>query len=315
MPKNKIQFQHGFSLPKFLELYGTEAKCQDALFRQRWPTGFTCPSCKGKEYYEVKARKLFQCTKCKRQTSLISGTIFDSTKLALTTWFLGIYLITQSKDGISSLNITRSLGISANAALRMKHKLQHVMKLQDDSQPLSGYIQIDDAYIGGKRRGGKRGRGAQGKTPIIAAMSTNEQGHPISMRLSEVAGFTKSEISNWAFKYLQPESVVISDGLNCFAGVEEAGFLRNAIITGGGPDSVNIPEFKWVNTMIGNVKNAIRGTYHAISSKHVPRYLAEFCYRFNRRFRLGEMVGQLIYASAHTMPKPQRFLKLAEIRW
>jgi len=190
MPKNKIQFQHGLSLPEFLKSYGTELQCRNTLLQMRWRHGFSCPKCGGAEYYELKVRELYQCKTCHRQTSVTCGTIFDATKLPLTTWFLGIYLITQSKDGISSLNLARTLGVSANAALRMKHKLQHVMKQRDDSQPLSGFVQIDDVYLGGKRHGGKRGRGAEDKTPFIAAVMTNEEGHPLFMRLSEVAGFT-----------------------------------------------------------------------------------------------------------------------------
>lgn len=315
MPKNKIQFQLGLSVPKFLESYGTESQCHDALFKFRWPNGFLCPACGCDDYYELKTRKLFQCNSCHRQTSVTCGTIFAATKLALTIWFLGIYFITQSKDGISSLNLARSLGISANAALRMKHKFQHVMKSRDDNKPLSGYIQIDDAYLGGKRRGGKRGRGADGKTPFLAAIATTETGHPIAMRLSQVTGFSKEELTHWAQKHLEPDSIVVSDGLNCFSGIEAAGCSHQTIITGGGPDSVNIPEFKWVNTMIGNVKNSIRGTYHAVSKKHVPRYLAEFCYRFNRRFQLDQMIERLAYVAVRTAPMPQRLLKLAEVRW
>ena len=315
MPKNKIQFQHGLSLPEFLKSYGTELQCRNTLFQMRWRHGFACPKCGGSEYYELKGRELYQCKTCHRQTSVTCGTIFDATKLPLTTWFLGIYLITQSKDGISSLNLARTLGVSANAALRMKHKLQHVMKQRDDSLPLSGFVQIDDVYLGGKRHGGKRGRGAEDKTPFIAAVMTNEEGLPLFMRLSEVTGFTKGEITCWAKKHLVPGTIVVSDGLNCFPGVRDAGCSHRTIITGGGPDSVNIPEFKWVNTMIGNVKNSIRGSYHAISQDHIPRYLAEFCFRFNRRFKLGNMIRQLAYAAVNTPPVPQRILNLAELRW
>jgi len=73
--------------------------------------------------------------------------------------------------------------------------------------------------------------------------------------------------------------------------------------------------FQWLNTVIGNVKNALRGTYHAISEQHLPRYLAEFCYRFNRRFQLGAMVDRLVYTALQTQPIPQRLLKVAEVRW
>ena len=315
MAKNMVQFQKGLSLTSFLSKYATDRQCHDALFRMRWSVGFICPKCDHTGYYEIRSRKIYECSQCKQQTSVSSGTIFADTKLGLNIWFLAIYLITQSKDGISSLNLARTLGVSANAALRIKHKLQHVMKEREDSKPLSGIIQIDDAYLGGKRRGGKRGRGASGKTPIVAAVQTNEEGHPISMKLSQIAELSKSGISEWAENNLAPGSIIVSDGLNCFPGVREAGCVHLSIVTGGGPDSVDIPEFKWVNTMIGNIKNAIRGTYHVISKKHVPRYLAEFCYRFNRRFELGEMISRLAYIAVRTAPIPQRLLKLPEIQW
>lgn len=315
MAKNKIQFQKGLSLTVFISQYGTDEKCRRILFNMRWPHGFVCPKCGHTGYCEIKKRKVFQCNRCHCQTSLTSGTIFDNTKIALNVWFLGIYLMTQSKDGISSLNLSRTIGISANAALRMKHKLQHVMKKREEAKPLSGFIQIDDSYLGGKSRGGKRGRGASGKTPFVAAVATDEDGHPLQIRFSQVNRFTKQEIFQWAKKHLAPGSIVVSDGYRCFNGVKDSGCTHQSIKTGGGPDSVEIKEFRWVNTMIGNVKNSIRGSYHAISKKHIPRYLAEFCYRFNRRFQLDKMVPRLAYAAIRTPPMPIRILKLAESRW
>jgi transposase-like protein len=315
MPKNKIQFQKGLSLPSFLQSYGTQEQCEKAIFSMRWPQGFVCPKCGCSTFYELTTRNIYQCSACKRQTSLISGTIFESTKLKLTTWLLAIYLLTQSKDGISSLNLSRTLGISANAALRMKHKLQHVMKLCDDSQALSNLVQIDDAYLGGKSQGGKRGRGAGGKTPFVAAIMTNEKGHPIFMRFSVVAGFHKKDISNWAKKHLCPGTSVVSDGLNCFPAVKDAGCSHHAIIKSSIKITERYSDFKWLDTMIGNVKNSIHGTYHSVSEKHVPRYLAEFCFRFNRRFELGKMIVQLAQAAVNTLPMPQRTLKLAEDWW
>lgn len=315
MAKNTIQFQKGLSLTNFLSRYGTDEKCRQSLFDMRWPFGFICPECGHTCHSLVRSRKLYQCKRCHRQTSVTSGTIFDNTKLPLNIWFLAIYLITQSKDGISSLNLSRTIGVSANAALRMKHKLQHVMKKQDDAIPLSGFIQIDDSYIGGKSRGGKRGRGASGKTPFIAAVSTTEEGHPLQMRFNQLNAFSKKEVSQWAAKHLASGSIIVTDGFRCFTGIEKAGFCHQSIVTGGGPESVEFKEFRWVNTMLGNLKNSIRGSYHAISEKHIPRYLAEFCYRFNRRFDLGKMVPSLASAAVHTLPIPMKRLKLAESRW
>ncbi len=108
-----------------------------------------------------------QCRDCRHQASLLTGAIFSSTKLPLTTWFLATYLVSQSKGDCSSLKLRRFIGICQTAAMRLKHKLQVVMKLADDKRPLRGYVQI---YWGGKRPGSKRGRGAEGKTPFVAAL-------------------------------------------------------------------------------------------------------------------------------------------------
>ena len=105
---------------------------------------------------------------------------------------MAIYLITQDKNSISALELKRKLGISYNSAWRIKHKLMQVMKEHDDNRKLSNIVQLDDAYIGGKQKG-KRGRGAKGKTPFVSAISLNEEGHPIYMRLSVVSCFKKKK--------------------------------------------------------------------------------------------------------------------------
>jgi transposase-like protein len=314
MAKNMIQFQQGLSLQEFITQYGSEERCRQALTRWRWPDGFKCPKCGHDHYCSLKPRNLFQCNRCLAQTSVTAGTIFDSTKLPLTIWFLAIYLITQSKISVSALSMKRTLGISYNSALLMKHKIQQVMKERDDSKPItSSVIQLDDAYWGGKKRDGRRGRGATGKLPFIAAVSTNDKGHPIEMRFSQVSAFSKEAITEWAHKHLCTGSEVVSDGLKCFTGLDEAGLDHRIIITGGGAESVKIAEFKWINTIIGNVKRSLHGTFHAISKKHFSRYLAEFCYRFNRRFDLRQLLPRFSYIALRTPPIPQRLLKVAEL--
>jgi hypothetical protein len=124
-----------------------------------------------------------------------SGTIFEHTKLPLTTWFLAIHLITQAKTGLSALCLKRQLGVSYNTAWSMKQKIMQVMKERDDSRPLSCTIQLDDAYWGGERRGGKRGRGTPNKVPFVAAVSLNKEGHPIAMNLHVVKGFRLTEVA------------------------------------------------------------------------------------------------------------------------
>ncbi|WP_419176478.1 transposase [Desulfosediminicola sp.] len=131
----------------FLDIYGKEEQCRDKLFKTRWPMNFMCPRCGHAKYYLVSTINLYKCRGCRYQCSLTNDTIFASSKIPLTSWFLGILFITQSKEGISALKFRRSLGISVYAAMKMKHKLQHVMKIADDSLALEGLIELD-ALIG-----------------------------------------------------------------------------------------------------------------------------------------------------------------------
>jgi len=312
MKKNAIQFQKGFSLPDFFERYGTREQCEKALFEWRWPRGFVCPQCGHTHHCLLNTNNLYQCYHCHRQTSLTSGTIFADTKLPLTTWFLAMFLVTQTKNGISALELKRQLGVSYVTAWSIKHKLMQVMKERDEDRPLSGIIQMDDAYWGGERHGGKRGRGAPHKIPFVAAVATNEEQHPIAMRLTQLGSFSRAEIERWADKHLESSCTVVSDGLDCFSAVTRAGCTHVPIVTGGGPQSVKHEELTWVNTMIGNVKRAINGTYHKVGEKHLPRYLAEFCYRFDRRFNLAAMLPRLAYVAVRTPPMPLKFLILTE---
>src|SRR4051812_37097897 len=103
MARNSVQFQKGLSEAGFEALYGTEEKCRAVLFAWRWPEGFVCPECGRREHCLVRTRALFQCTACRRQTSPTAGTIFAATKVPLRTWFRAMYHVTQSKQGISSI--------------------------------------------------------------------------------------------------------------------------------------------------------------------------------------------------------------------
>ncbi len=309
MARNKVQFQKGLSLNEFLSQYGSEEQCFDALYAWRWPNGFRCPVCGHDRHCQLTSRKLQQCNRCHHQTSLTAGTIFESTKLPLTIWFQGLYLITQGKKGISAMQLHRQLGISYNAAWRMKHKLMQVMLERDDEQQLSGFIELDDAYLGGERSG-KPGRGAAGKTPFVAAVETTREGHPTRIKLAVVKGFRSAEIAAWSRQHLAAGSVVISDGLACFNAVTDAGCIHDKIVCGGGRAAVAEPEFYWVNTILGNLKSALRSTYHAIGKKYAQRYLSEFQYRFNRRYDLCALIPRLAYVALRTPPMPERLLKL-----
>jgi hypothetical protein len=176
---------------------------------------------------------------------------------------------------------------------------------------LTGRVELDDAYLGGARPGGKRGRGAAGKTPFVAAVETTPEGKPICLKLHRVAAFCGRSISVCAKGSLDLACAVVSDGLRCLGRVVEAGCAHQAIKTGSGAKATRTPAFKWVNTALGNIKEAITGTYRAIRQKHVPRNLAECEYRFNRRYDLAAMIPRLAWAAVRILPMPYRLLKLA----
>ena len=310
MAKNSIQFQPGLSLPDFLSRYGSQSQCRDALFALRWPKGFVCPQCGNTTYCELNQRPVYQCHRCHHQTSVTAGTLFANTKVPLTRWFLALYRLTQEKKGVSAMALSRELGVSYNTAWSMKHKLMQTMRERDLGKQLAGRIEMDDAYLGGEKAG-VPGRGSPNKIPFIAVVETTDDKHPLRIQLRLVSGFRSYAIEKYAQANLSPGSAVWSDGLACFAAVKQAGCNHYGMVTGGGRRAAQSPAFKWVNTVLGNLKNSLRGTYHAISAKYAGRYLAEFEYRFNRRFDLPAMIERLAYVAVRTPPLPARLLTIA----
>ena len=315
MAMNKIQFQPGLSMPEFLKNYGTEAQCEQALEAVRWPAGFQCPRCAGEAHSVLRdgSRKVFQCSACRYQASLIAGTVFQGTKLPLTIWFLAIYLISQAKTGLSALALKRHLGVSYPTAWLMQHKLMQAMADREARYVLEGKVQIDDAYLGGERTGGKVGRGSENKVAFVAAVSLTVENLPLRVRLTPVPGFTLKAVAAWAKENLATESAVFSDGLACFSAVTEAGCTHHPTVMAGRKPR-EVPEFKWINTVLGNLKTSLSGCYHAFNfQKYAARYLAAFCYRFNRRFDLHALHQRLLVAAAGSAPQPLRLIRLADV--
>jgi transposase-like protein len=193
----------------------------------------------------------------------------------------------------------------------MKQKIQHVMKSADDRLRLENLVELDDVCWGGKKMW-KRGRGAAGKTPFLAAFSHNDKGHSVYMRMSKISSFTSAEINRWIAKHLRDDCVVTTDGFRPFSRVCNVVDAHHSINTEGIYNYANNTLFHWVNTMIGNVKRAIHVKYHPVSSKHLPRYLAEFSFRFNNRFRMGSMIDVILTQATQTNPLPHYRLKRAE---
>ena len=313
MAYNPIQFQQGMSLPAFLQSFGTESACCEAVLRARWPDGFVCPRCGGCAHcilFSV-GRPLFQCHACHRQTSLTAGSLFGSTKLPLTKWFLAIYLLSQAKTGLSALELKRHIGVSYPTAWLMHHKIMTAMATRETQHRLSGTVQVDDAYLGGERAGGKPGRGSENKVPFVAAISLNYDGNPLYVKFTPVPGFTSQAISLWARANLAVGANVLSDGLACFAAVIDAECTHTVEVVGQRKPR-DLPQFKWVNTVLGNLKTMLSGAYKAFGyAKYAERYLGAFAYRFNRRFNLADLVVRLVVDVCRYRAAPARVIRQA----
>ena len=173
MARNWVQFQRGLSLVEVNTRYGTEEKCHAALVAMRWPDGFVCPKCSGRAHSYYAARRLYQCTACRVQTSVRAGTIFHKSTTPLTKWFLAIHLITSSKNDIASLELARQIDVKWDTAWLIKQKLMEVMRERNATYKLAGDVQVDDAYLGGEKAG-KPGRGAANKLPFIVAVAMRD---------------------------------------------------------------------------------------------------------------------------------------------
>lgn len=314
MARSSIQFAPGMTLGEFFERFGREEQCREALARWRWPDGFRCPGCGSRDHSVVGRRKLHQCHGCRRQTSLTAGTIFAHTRLPLTKWFQAIWLLTQSKGSVSTLELSRQIGVKWDGAWLMRQKLAEVMVVAERTRKLGGRVEMDDAVLGGEMpldEGGKPGRAGPNKIPFVIAVETRE-GRPRRIGLETVSSHCGGEIERFARLRLKPDAHVVSDGLGCFRAVRIAGRSHTAIVTSRIDRAVRLEVFRWVNTILGNVKTAITGTFHALRRAYVQRYLAEFQFRFNRRHRLATMIADLARTAVATPPRPYVKIRLAD---
>lgn len=310
MAINGIQFQKGLSLVQFMKDYGTEAQCEAALIRARWPNGFACPRCRCRKSYEFhrNAVRYWQCKDCHHQTSLRAGTVMERGKLPLTTWYLAIYLITQSKTNISALALRRQLGVTWKAAWLLKHKLMEVMAQREAPRQLEGDVRVDDAYLGGERTSGYTGRGTPNKVPFVVALEMREK-RPHRVRFDQVAGFSFQALGSWVKQAIAPGSRITSDGLWGFEVVKKLGYEHNQVLAQRGKKGTEVEEFRWANVVLGNLKTALSGTHHSFKfAKYSRRYFAEVQYRFNRRADLGAIVPRLARAVMQTKPCPHRYI-------
>lgn len=284
------------SLIEWQKKFGTEKACIKILTKVRWSQGFQCPMCGSQNYSLIMTRKIYQCSSCRHQVSVTAGTLFHATKIPLVKWFWAIYLTASDKGGISALRLSKLIGISWPSARSVLKKIRMAMAHRDSIYRLENLIEFDDTYVGGKRAG-KRGRGAEGKKPVLVAVETRKQGAGF-VAMQAVETVSKKTVSEFLTFHLKPGQTVRTDAFPALNSVAKD-HVHEKKVTPPNEASEWLP---LVHIMIGNMKKFINGTFHGVSSQYLQEYLDEFCYRFNRRFWEAQLPLRLLNACLAHVP-------------
>ena len=280
------------SLFEVFQRFNTEKKCIEHFSRIRWPNGVCCIRCgslhmstfdtKGKT---GKPRHLYECLDCKYQYSVTTGTIFHSSHLPLTKWFLAIYLICSAKKGISAKQLQRQLDVTYKTAWYMAHRVRLAMQEDENfCQKFSGTVEVDETYIGGKRKG-KRGRGAANKVPVVA-MKERTSG---KIRMKALTDVSSTSLAEFIRETARPGSEIHTDELSSYLWLDSSEFTHGVVKhseTYVSPHGVHTQGCENIWSLF---KRGITGVFHKVSAKYLPLYLNEFSFRFNNRDQFDMM--------------------------
>jgi hypothetical protein len=285
------------TLQQFQERFGTQQACLDAIFEARWPRGFICPYCQHNDGNRLLSRpRIVECCSCRRQTSITANTLFHRSHVSLELWFLVIYFFAQDKGGASASRLSKQLGINPPTAWYMLQRLRIAMGTRDENLTLAGYIELDEAFFGGRfRNGGKRKPPSTNKKQVLVMVES--EGHQAGNLVMKV-------ISSDQYADLKPiiaEKVESdppgqwfrSDGWGSHHVVIE---FDHRIKAEHVPRHMQDQVLRCVNLAVSHAKRFFKGTYHHFCKTHLQRYLDEFCYRWNRRHLYGQLPLHLLTA-------------------
>ena len=227
-------------------------------------------------------------------------------------WVPRLYPLAPDQGGVPHPRPRPPLRVAPNPRWEPQPQPLPVVGGPGAGKRLTGRVEIDDAYLGGERSGGKRGRGAPGKTPIIVAMETTPEGQPVRLKLRRVNGFRRKEVKKLARRSLDPSSTVVSDGLACFRGVTDAGCTHQPIRTGSGRPAVRTPPLQWVHPPVRHLQARLPPPLPALPPEPLPPFPAGFPHPLHPPFRPRRLEPPLGWAAVRTPPMPYRLLKLAE---
>ena len=297
MAEKRVIAYSSMSLLDFQARFADEQACYEYLAKTRFPGGFQCPRCKEIGAGVIRRRGLWQCKGCRMQTSVTAGTMFHRTRTPLNIWFWAIFLVAGDKRGHSALQLSKEMSIQYDRAWLMIHKIRAAMAHRNKLYQLRHKAEIDEAYFGAPVPG-KRGRGTK-RAKALVAVGITEYDKPGYARIQLVKRLDRRCVNAFAKSSVAPGSTIRTDGLNVYGGLDKHGFRHEPIVASGQPKEKLL---KWVHIIIANAKAFIQGTFHGLDPKYMQRYLDEFCYRFNRRYRDAELFDRLLFACASAPP-------------
>jgi transposase-like protein/IS1 family transposase len=273
MPKMKQEM----NIMKLVEQYHNDDACREVLAKLRWPDGITCPRCQSKSIRNSYTRDQFDCASCGYQFSVTSGTIFHDSHLPLKKWFVAVYLMVESKKGISANQMKRTLSVSYKTAWYLCHRIRAAM-LTEAAKRLSGTVEVDETWVGGKMK--NVGHGFKGNK-ALAVGAVERQGDIV---LEMIKHADKETLHKFIHSRTEPDTKAIyTDEWPAYKGIADKDTKH---------ETVNHSAEEWVRgdvhtNSVENVwsllKRSIVGSYHQVSRKHFDAYLDELEWRFNNR--------------------------------
>jgi transposase-like protein len=291
--------------------------CLEYLGRLRWEDGFVCPACGGDRFWRTGAG-LWMCRACQRRTSVTAGTIFHRTRTPMSTWFAAIWFVTSQKNGVSAQGLQRVLGFgSYETAWAWLHKLRRAM-VRPDRDRLSGTVEVDETMVGGVTPG--MFGAATGKVPVMIAVERNN--HRDTRRLGRVRLAVADRpgslaLVDWAASVIEPGSTIKTDGAPVLRRLADRGFVHHATPAYRAADQSSV--LPGVHLVASLLKRWLIGTLHyRVEQQHLPYYLDEYTFRFNRRTAAsrGLLFYRLLQQAVNTDPHPLReLLKPGQGSW
>ncbi len=290
----------------FESRFCTEDACVDYLVQLRWPDGFVCPSCDGRKAWRTE-RLLFHCARCGRQSSVTAGTVFQGTRKPLRVWFRAMWWVTSQKNGASAKGLQQNLGLASyQTAWAWLHKLRRAM-VRPGRDRLSGLVEVDETYVGGREEA--PGRGAENKT--LVAIAIEKKGRQLGRaRMAVVADGTRDQLCGFIQTCVEPGSTIRTDGWQGYRDIKNRGYIHDRILQQGNSQEPS-ELLPGVHRIAALLKRWLLGTHQgAVTAAHLPYYLDEFTFRFNRRKSKarGKLFYRLVEQAVAIEPTPYKNL-------